>query len=226
MTLVNQSKAFNPPINNATIGILGGSFDPIHNGHLIPAKQIATELMIKKVKLLPTFISPHKTHTFTTNEHREAMAKLACDTDELFEFDDRELRRNSTSYTVDTLRELKQEYPQHTLYFFMGFDSLLNFHLWHDYATILTLCHIVVSKRPNYQLTPNNKNTTQLLSNFQCSFAQHNPKKTAGDILLFNQVSINISSTELRNLIKSNANISAHIPANIADYIHQHRLYR
>ncbi len=136
-----------------TIGILGGTFDPIHYGHLKPAKQTADWLGLEQLILLPAHIPAHKQNTFATTQQRVDMVKLVCDADALFTLDARETLKNSTSYTIDTLIEINEEHPNSIIYFLMGLDSLLSFHQWHRWQDILSLCHLVVNARPRYDLT-------------------------------------------------------------------------
>ncbi len=144
------------------IGILGGTFNPIHLGHTLPVKAVAEHLSLEKVLLIPASIPPHKNTPDVSATQRAAMVKLACDDEPLLHCDERELARDGYSFTVDTLKELSHSYPNSRLHFIMGLDSLLTFSRWHKYKEILSLCHLVVNTRPNYQLTTID-NTTQLL---------------------------------------------------------------
>ena len=145
------------------IAILGGTFDPIHHGHLKPAQQVANWLKLEKLVLLPAHIPPHKNGTYANASQRKAMVELVCEHDKLFHIDSRELTRTSPSYTVETLKEIKSENPHSQLFFIIGMDSLLNFTSWHQWQEILMLCHLVVNNRPQYEFASINIQTKNLL---------------------------------------------------------------
>jgi nicotinate-nucleotide adenylyltransferase len=237
----------NPPQNislgqksKKTIGILGGTFDPIHFGHLKPAKKTAQWLGLEQLILLPAHIPAHKYTTFATTDQRVDMVRLACKVDPLFTLDTRETKRHSTSYTVDTLREIKQEHPDSIIYFLIGLDSLLSFHLWSRYQDILSLCHLVVNARPRYDLKTISTATQKLLTQYQVDSLEQ-VKHTDSGCIIFSPQSFHssslfdISSTEIRKRI-----VKAHtlcpikemhsfhdlVPPEVALYIEEHQLYR
>ena len=168
--MTSTKSGINTIINNG-IGILGGTFDPIHLGHTQSAQAVANQLNLTEVLLIPAHIPPHKISAklvpHASAEQRAAMVEIACQKSELFTCDLRELKRSGHSYTVDTLKELKQQYPTKALFFIIGMDSLLTFTTWHKYKEILSLCHLVVNTRPNYSIEQLNEETKTLLSNCQ-----------------------------------------------------------
>ena len=208
------------------IGIFGGTFDPIHFGHIHTAKQTAQWLNLDKLLILPSHIPPHKSKTSATAEQRLAMVDIVCQKDPALILDKRELNKHSPSYTVETLREIKTEYAQAQLFFIVGMDSLLTFNTWHKYQEILSLCHLVVNTRPNYQIDRNNIELTQLLENHQISHLNELKQKEAGSILLHDSKDWRISSTEIRKKIKSKHNCSELLPKDILSYINKEQLYR
>ncbi len=151
---------------NAGIGIFGGTFDPIHIGHVKSIDAVATWLHLDKVLIIPAHIPPHKTDSNitpkATSAQRATMVELAIADKPLFYCDRRELNRNGPSFTIDTLKELKATYPNQPLYFVIGMDSLQTFTTWHKYKEILSLCHLVVNTRPNYHLSDLNRETKNL----------------------------------------------------------------
>jgi nicotinate-nucleotide adenylyltransferase len=223
-----------------SIGILGGTFDPIHYGHLKPAQQTAQWLGLEQIILLPAHIPAHKQTTFATTHQRVDMVRLACKVDPLFTLDPRETQRDSTSYTVDTLRQIKQEHPDSIIYFLIGLDSLLSFHLWSRYQEILSLCHLVVNARPRYDLKTIGTATQKLLTQYQIDSLEQVKRKDSGYII-FNPLSFHssslfdISSTEIRKkiiqahlLIPTKETHSFHdfLPPKVAHYIEENQLYR
>ena len=230
MTIVKQA-----------IGILGGTFDPIHLGHTLPVQAVAKWLCLDKVIYLPASIPPHKSRPNISADVRAKMVSLACQQNPLFECDTRELNRDGHSYTIDTIKELSSLYPKHTLYFMMGMDSLLTFTTWKSYQQILSLCHIVVNTRPNYSLPELSclpMSTQQLLKNHRVFTQSELQKRQTGGIIfsqdLYNLNGLNdgqapkldISSTELRTMLKNNQDCSAYINTDVLKYINEHKLYR
>lgn len=216
------------------IGILGGTFDPIHLGHTLPAKAVADYLSLSKVLLIPANIPPHKATPNVSAKQRAKMVHLACSTERLFTCDERELKREGNSYTVDTLKELAVSFPQQTLYFIVGLDSLLTFTRWHKYKEILSLCHLVVNTRPNYQLDNVDNATKTLLNNHQVHSVNELKKHKSGGILLLpntlpsyqNHLHLNISSSEIRQQFTNNQDCQKLLAPSVFTFINKNKLYR
>ena len=134
----------------SSVGLLGGTFNPIHNGHVAIARQAREVLALDRVVLIPTGDPPHKPHeTLATAKDRFEMVRLAIASDPSLSISDIEVRRSGKSYTIDTIRLLQQEYgPEARLFFLIGLDAFLEFPTWRDPATLLTLCSFVVLSRP------------------------------------------------------------------------------
>ncbi|PHR84416.1 MAG: nicotinate-nucleotide adenylyltransferase [Colwellia sp.] len=217
-----------------SIGILGGTFDPIHLGHTLPAKAVANYLSLTKVLLIPANIPPHKATPNVSAKQRAEMVHLACSTEPLFTCDERELKRDGNSYTVDTLKELAELFPQQTLYFIIGLDSLLTFTRWHKYQEILSLCHLVVNTRPNYQLDNLDQATTTLLNNHQIHSINEFKKHQSGGILLLpntlpschNHLHLDISSSEIRQRLANNQDCQQLLAPSVFTFINKNKLYR
>ncbi len=212
------------------IGILGGTFDPIHLGHTQSAHAVAKELGLSKVLLIPAHIPPHKTSTnlvpHATAKQRAAMVELACRQSSLFSCDTRELLRDGHSYTVDTLKELKKKYPNQPLYFIVGMDSLMSFTRWHQYQEILTLCHLIVNTRPNYPVEQLNTETTALLCKYQTTDILQLSSLASGTIYLAKPQFFDISSTQVRKELVEKQSCHRHLLPAISDFIHKNKLYR
>jgi nicotinate-nucleotide adenylyltransferase len=132
------------------LGVLGGTFNPIHNGHLAIARQTREALGLDRILFIPTNDPPHKPHQgLAPAKDRYEMVRLAIGSDPLFVISDIELRRSGTSYSIDTVRQLQHEYgPESELFFLIGLDAFLDFPTWHEPETLLTLCSFVVISRP------------------------------------------------------------------------------
>ena len=216
------------------IGILGGTFDPIHLGHTLPAKAVADYLSLSKILLIPASIPPHKATPNVSAKQRAQMVHLACSNEQLFTCDERELNRDGNSYTIDTLKELAKSYPQQTLYFIAGLDSLFTFTRWHKHKEILSLCHLVINTRPNYQLSHIDEATKALLTNHQVQTVNELKRHKAGKILLLpntlpsyhNHLNLNISSSEIRQKLSIQQDCQPLLAPNVFTFINQNKLYR
>jgi nicotinate-nucleotide adenylyltransferase len=210
------------------IAILGGTFDPIHNGHILSAIHVAKWLDVSQVNLIPAHLPPHKNTVNASPQQRADMVKLVCDSEPLFVYDQRELKRKALSYTVDTLKEIKKESPQTTLFFIIGMDSLLSFTRWHRWQEILTLCHLVVNCRPNYSFDNLPVTTQSLLKNHQLSKSVPPQliNKQAGYILFPPEIFCDVSSTLIRSKIKKKQSFDNLMPTSVLNYINEHQLYR
>jgi len=213
-------------VQASAIGILGGTFDPIHYGHINSAVQTANWLQLSQIVLMPCHIPPHKNSPSAMAEQRSEMVNIVCKDHPLFTLDDRELKRSTPSYTIDTLKELKANNEDTVIYFFIGMDSLLNFTTWHQWREILTLCHLVVSARPGYDLTRLNQTTQKLLADHQAidnTVARH---CSAGKVLFSSNDLLDISSTNIRRNIKEKKSCKNMTPKAILDFINKYQLYR
>ncbi len=212
------------------IGILGGTFDPIHLGHTQSAQAVATELDLQKILLIPAHIPPHKISAelvpHASAEQRAAMVEVACHNSTLFSCDQRELTRSGHSYTVDTLKELKQQYPDQPLYFIIGMDSLMTFTQWHQYQQILSLCHLVVNARPNYPIELLNDETKSLLDNHQTTDMTQLTQRESGKIFFAQKCFFDISSTHIRQELVQKQSCNHHLLPSIAEFINKNNLYR
>ena len=212
------------PLNQ--IAIYGGTFDPIHNGHINSATQMANWLGINQVRLMPAHIPPHKTAATASSDDRAAMVQLVCTEQPLFQYDDRELNRERPSYTVETLAEFKQQYPDSQLLFFIGMDSLLSFTKWYQWQKILEQAHLIVSTRPGFDIANINQETQLLLKKHQVFSVAELQQQSSGNILIFSDNHWDISSTQIRERITQHHDLSELLPQSVIHYIQQHQLYQ
>lgn len=229
MTTNNKTVNANNKISKG-IGILGGTFDPIHLGHSQSATAVAEQLGLTKILLIPAHIPPHKISPelvpHASAKQRAAMVDIACHQSNLFISDHRELARSGHSYTIDTLKELKQQYPKQALYFIIGMDSLLTFTQWHQYQQILSLCHLVVNTRPNYSVRQLNTATKDLLSTYQTTDITELKQHDSGKIFFANDCRFDISSTDIRQRLAQKQSCAELLLPAIAEFIHKNKLYR
>ncbi|QIZ77584.1 nicotinate-nucleotide adenylyltransferase [Ferrimonas lipolytica] len=207
------------------LGLFGGTFNPVHNGHLRCALEVQRGLELDRVDLLPNAIPPHKTSPGVSAEQRLAMVELACANHPQLTVDGRELNRLGNSYTVDTLAEIKAQQPQAQLHFIIGMDSLLNFHQWHQYQQILEFTHLIVCHRPGHQLHPSST-AAALLEKHQRHSVKALQQHASGGIFLFAATQLDIASSALREQMANGQAADFLLPPQVVDYIEQNQLYR
>ena len=210
--------------NAPDIAIMGGTFNPIHNGHIQTATAVAQWLGITNIILLPAHIPPHKQTPSVSSDVRARIVQKVCQHNPLFSCDTRELARQKPSFTVDTLTEYRQEHPHSRLFFLIGMDSLLNFTSWHRWQEIMKLCHLVVSTRPGYDVSNIPRQTHAVLSPYiHDDITQI--KDIAGAIIFAPPCQYNISSTEIRERIENGESITHWLPPEVAKYIESKKIY-
>lgn len=200
------------------IGLYGGSFDPIHFGHLISARSIAEQLGLTKVILIPALCPPHKQdRRLSGGEHRLAMAQLAVEGDPLFEVSDVELRRPGPSYTIDTVSAFRQELGDAAeIFWIIGADSLPELRSWRKIGDLVRLAHLVTAARPGWQPPP--------VQDLARSVGEEYAKE-----LIENRCTtpeIGISSTEIRARLAAGLSVRYLVPEKVASYITVKSLYR
>jgi len=204
------------------IGIFGGTFDPVHFGHLRPALEICESLELEVLRMLPCHLPTHRDQPGASIEQRIEMLRLACAGSPNLQIDDQEARRSSPSYTVDTLQTYKKTFPDAQLLFFMGMDAFAQFTHWYHWQDILTLAHLVVIARPGATVDGAEE---RLLMSRQCVDAAA-LEKSAGQILMLNVAQFDISATRIRAMVAENRDIRFLLPESVRDYIARERLYR
>ena len=187
------------------LGVMGGTFDPIHNGHLVAASEAASAFGLDKVLFVPTG-EPWQKQDITASEHRLAMTTLAIAGNPLFEISAVDVQRAGPTYTVDTLREIHESNPDADVYFITGADSISQIESWKDSSQIWPLAHFVGVTRPGHSLEV--------------------PKTASGNVSLLEIPALAISSTDIRARVKSGKPIEYLLPNSVIDYIHAHHLYQ
>lgn len=199
------------------VGILGGTFDPIHYAHLAIAQEVRVALDLTEIVFIPAGQPPHKPGSeVTPAQHREAMVQLAIASNPYFSYSRIELDRPGPSYLVDTLRSLRTQWGNAVqLYFIIGWDSLEELHTWYDPQGILALLtHLVAVRRPGY--TPGNEYNTMLETRLPGILQR---------LLVVPAPLLDISSTDLRRRVIDGRPIKYQTPEAVEDYITEHGLY-
>ena len=206
------------------IGILGGTFDPIHHGHLRMAIELYQAFDLAKVHIMPTGNPMYRKQPVASKEQRFDMVKSALQNEPVLFADDREIRRKGASYTIDSLIEMRAEMPETPLCILIGIDALLGFASWHRYQEILDYAHIIIAHRPNYHLPPDDIMTRLLHSHQQKEIAFIH-ENIAGGILFHSITALDISATDIRKQIAMEGNPRYLLPDTVYDYIKQNHIY-
>ena len=218
------------------IGLLGGSFNPIHNGHLHIANYVYNTLGLDRVIFIPTGDPPHKSaESLAPAHHRLAMVKLATEPHKSFVVDDREARSSTVSYSVDTVSQLKKEFPRGTeLGFIIGLDAFLDLQSWKQATHLLDICHVIVCSRPGVSFTQ--LQSMPLLPPIpQPSLYNLNKKNISrldislpwgSSVTLLSIPPCEVSASHIRQQVALKRPIGHWLPPTVESYIIQHQLYQ
>ena len=196
------------------IGLFGGTFDPIHNGHLHIARSFADELDLESVILLPAGDPYHKAAPRTAAHHRLAMAEIAAQADPRLAVSDCDIVRQGATYTHDTVQIFRQHFPAAELWLLIGMDSLLQLHTWHRWQNLVRQCRIAAAPRPGSSLA-------QAPAPLQSWLAEALPQ---GRLHILQADPLPISSSQIRQQLAAE-HTSPDIPPAVLGYIRQHQLY-
>jgi nicotinate-nucleotide adenylyltransferase len=213
----------------APIGLLGGSFDPIHHGHLQLARDALKQLPLEEVRVIPA-AQPWQKGPVTAAEHRARMVQLAIAGEPRFALDMHEIERGGITYTIDTLRALRLQLPDRPLVLIMGSDQFARLDTWRSWKEIVEAAHIAVAQRAG--------NSLQQSPDLQAAVAARRAEvaslatRISGSIVGFAMTAVDVSATEVRHLLhelpstETAQRLSAMVPATVLDYIDSHHLYR
>lgn len=200
----------------AEIGIMGGTFDPIHNGHLLLGRQAYLEYGLDQVWFMPSAVPPHKKdHIVTAGKDRIKMVSLAVEKYPYFLCSDFEMKRQGNTYTAETLRLLREQYTAHRFYFIIGADSLYQIENWYHPSKVMEQAVLLVANREYEQAPCPIKD--------QITYLQ---KQYGADIRILHCKEVDISSGELREMAMQGMELCQYIPKCVEDYIHFHKLYQ
>lgn len=200
------------------IGLFGGTFDPIHYGHLRTAFELWQALKLAQVRFLPTGNPPHREAPLTTPELRLQMVSAAIAGISAFVVDDRELRRSGMSYSVDTLTELRAEYPDRSLCLMVGMDAFLGMPTWHRWREIFDLAHVVVAHRPGWK-APMTGPLGEVMVDRGTGSVRDLHAALAGKVYVHAVTQLEIASTDLRQLILAGKDLRYLVPDAVRELI-------
>ena len=209
------------------IGLFGGTFNPIHSGHLRSVNLLNEVVGFDKVHWILSARPPHKGDISTSIEHRFSMLQLALQSDSDFVADGCEISRTEKSYTYTTIQHFRKRYPVQSLCLIIGGDSLQSLHTWYRFEDIVDEVHVIVMQRPGYV-----NDIPSFLSSRQVQSGSELQEFTSGKLLMFEGSDFDVSSTQLRQALNKCNTVDADldlienfIPKSVINYIRQHRLY-
>lgn len=196
------------------IGVMGGSFDPIHNGHLIISERAREQFGLDEIIFIPTGNPPHKDHRdMSPAEDRYNMTNLAIEGNESYSISNIEVRSREKTYTVNTLKKLSEDRENCKWYFILGADSFIDFKSWKDYKEILDKYRVIVARRPVFH--------DKVFKNIFHEYERDYP----GRVFLLDSPVIDISSTYIRDKKRRNESIRYMVPDKVNDYVTDRKLY-
>lgn len=209
------------------IGLLGGTFNPVHNGHLRLAQELADSLKLAEVRFIPSAQPPHKAAPEVSAEHRAAMVQLAITANPFFKLDTRELNRKSASYTIDTLISLQEDLGGNVaLGLIMGSDAFAKLNTWHRWQALLDYCHIILVQRPTSGIQPKlAEELSLLLHDHYTENVSDLVNENTGYIHMQKITALDITSTNIRAQLALGISPRYLMPDNVLDYIKHNKLY-
>ena len=208
------------------VGILGGTFDPVHNGHLHLATTFLEILNLAELRFVPLNTPPHRTPPMASAEQRLEMLKLAVENQADLKVDDCELRRGGISYTIDTLKHLRKILDKTPICLLMGMENFKTLNYWHQWQSLLDYAHIVIASRPG----GDNKLIDEEIKNFMDESITHSVEllhqQPAGLIMQLDIPMLDISSTQIRKIFQTNLNSDSLLPNKVLDFVQTHHLYK
>ncbi|MCB5188482.1 nicotinate-nucleotide adenylyltransferase [Methylobacillus caricis] len=207
------------------IGVMGGTFDPIHFGHLRMAQELADALKLAEVRFIPAANPPHRDQPMTSAAQRAEMVALAIADNPLFKLDRRELDREGYSYTIDTLQSLHEELQgKARLCLLMGLDAFAGITSWHRWQDLLQFAHIVVASRPNAAFLADCSTLHQFLQDHILTNAQQLHEQSRYGIWMQEITALDISATKIRYQLEQGLMPRYLLPNEVLSYIQQHKL--
>jgi len=206
------------------LGVFGGTFDPIHYGHLRTAFEMLQALRFDKVHLIPCADPPHRGETYARAAERMRMVELAVAGEKGFVADGRELSRAGPSYTIDTLTDLRGEFPTRALGLILGMDAFLGLHHWHRWDEILDVAHVVVAHRPGWK-APDIGPLGELIADRGTHRIEDLHNEACGRIHIHAVTQLEISSTEIRELVAAGRDPRFLMPDVVRDEIYESGCY-
>lgn len=207
------------------IGILGGTFDPVHFGHLRPALEVREALQLAELRLIPSNVPPHRPGPVASPTQRLAMLRAAVGDTPHFIIDERELERDGPSYTIDTLESLRHELGSISLCLLIGMDAFLGLPDWHRWQELIDHCHMVVMTRPGAEL-PGSGELAGFVERHRALDAAVLAAKPAGHVLFQPVTRLEISATRIRQLLAAGGSVRFLLPDAARAIVKREGLYR
>lgn len=208
------------------LGIFGGTFDPVHFGHIKTALGLLEHFDFEQVRFVPCQRSPFKQRVYADARHRRQMLNLVVSSNDKLIVDDRELRHLGPCYTIDTLKELREEAESYKpLVLIMGMDAYSDFCRWRDYREILLLCNIMLLQRPGYVLAERGCEK-ELYERHIASDIMEISETLNGHIYLSDERKVDVSSTAIRQAVAAGRQPRYLLPGSVWNYICEHNLYQ
>jgi nicotinate-nucleotide adenylyltransferase len=207
------------------VGIFGGTFDPIHHGHLRTALELYQRFDLQEVRLVPCQKPVLDKTAYATTEQRLQMLQLAIKDQPGLVIDEREIKRATPSFTIDTLISLRKEFPLTPLCLILGYDNLLNLERWHRWQELLKFAHLLINSRPLYEI-PKQGVVAELLNNHQVIDAKLLQEQTAGLIYFAEMTQLNISATAIRQQIAQELSPRYLLPDAVWEFIQKEGIYK
>ena len=208
------------------VGILGGTFDPVHKGHLAIAKMVIDRYRLDEILFIPAFSPPHKDRKLTSFSHRVAMLEAALEDDPHMSVSIIEAERNAPSYTVDTLVELHQRLVSSSFYLIIGADMFAEIQLWYKYSDLFELADVIVAARPGVSFEVIADQVAKLPGNFSFDKTQQMWCREDGfKVFYCADVAESVSSSEIRNLLAQGSSVAKYLVPSVVEYIQNNSLY-
>ncbi len=215
------------------IGLLGGTFNPVHSGHLRAAREVTRIFGLDRVLLVPSYIPPHKrAGEAATPQDRFAMVELAVRSNPRLIASPVEIKAREKSYSVITLRKVKAIYPNAWIFFILGIDAFMEIDTWKSYQQVLEQCHFIVISRPGYDLADARKALPERYAAEIFSLPEHAAARVDESLLRRFRIfavpirALAVSSTEIRRKIRQGGSLGGLVPKGVEAYIRKHKLYQ
>ncbi len=208
------------------IGILGGTFDPIHNGHIRLALEAKEQLSLDHVRFIPVNFPPHRSTPVASADHRRTMIELAISNEENLCIDSRELDSDEISYSINTLKSLRQEFTEDALCLILGRDAFNKFDSWKDWEDLLDYAHIIVANRPGEAIETVSSKLNKWIEQHQTNKPETLKENLSGAVYFINIPMLDISSSMIRQFYVNNKPVHDLLPPSTQTYIKDNHLYR
>lgn len=206
------------------IGIYGGTFDPVHLGHIHAAMTVYNSLSLDKLSLVPAHITVHRDQPHATSEQRLAMLNLACEGKSGLTIDTQEIKREQPSYSLHTVTDYRDRYPEACLFFVLGTDALAQFHTWYRWQEILDKVNLIVLARPGHPLQMDTTVEDHFKARFITDLAEFRLSQQ-GLVFVVNDAMLPISATGIRQRLQEGKEMKHYLAPKVYQYIQQHQLY-